>query len=120
MASRGVMLIGTLSACFSPSYNDCAVSCASGKGCPSGLSCVADVCRIADYTGSCPLLVDASPDSETCDLTAWNYTPLNVQGCAYQTGTFAWTPTGPIEIDTSTGTILSASAAPPSTMVAGT
>lgn len=38
--------------CYSPSYRDCEVTCASGQ-CPAGLRCDNGVCRLPGMTGAC-------------------------------------------------------------------
>jgi hypothetical protein len=46
-----VALVAT--GCYSPSFEDCKVSCASGNGCPDGFSCISGVCRLGGRTGAC-------------------------------------------------------------------
>ncbi|MDB4956304.1 MAG: hypothetical protein JWO36_3873 [Myxococcales bacterium] len=41
-----------LSGCYAPAYEDCQISCA-GNVCPSGLSCVAGMCRSGGASGVC-------------------------------------------------------------------
>ncbi len=47
-----VALVAT--GCYSPSFDDCKVSCASGNGCPDGFACISGVCRLGGRTGACP------------------------------------------------------------------
>jgi Tol biopolymer transport system component len=43
-----------LAGCYAPSYEDCQFRCASqGMPCPTGMECVAGMCRIEGTTGSC-------------------------------------------------------------------
>jgi len=48
--------------CYSPSYRDCEVTCASGQ-CPAGLRCDNGVCRLPGMTGACGVpMGDVPPD----------------------------------------------------------
>lgn len=46
-----VALVAT--GCYSPSWGDCNVTCASGNGCPDGFECLGGVCRLGGRTGAC-------------------------------------------------------------------
>jgi len=51
------VVIAALAACYSPSYRDCEVLCASGT-CPAGFSCEQGVCRTAGFSGACGQMND--------------------------------------------------------------
>src|ERR1041385_115543 len=54
--------------CYSPSYSDCVISCATSHECPSGLQCMPDQwCRPSGAVGSCPAPL---PDASAADSTA--------------------------------------------------
>lgn len=48
--------------CYSPSYRDCEVTCASGQ-CPAGLRCDNGVCRLPGMTGACGTTGDVPMDA---------------------------------------------------------
>ncbi len=79
---RWAIVVITCAGCYSPSYRDCEVSCASGAGCPSGLSCDESqhLCRLPGMTDSCGGgSADAGIDVNT---TCWNgVTPTNFAPC---------------------------------------
>lgn len=54
MARVTAILSVALAGCFSPSYVDCEVTCASGA-CPEGLACRAGLCRVGANTGACSI-----------------------------------------------------------------
>lgn len=62
------------SACYSPSYRDCQLACASGT-CPSGLECTAGMCRLPGMTGACVVdpMIDASGSDARPGLTVEMY-----------------------------------------------
>ena len=83
--------------CYSPSYGDCQISCASGAGCPSGLRCDGTgMCRPANTVGNCPggtgdggMQADASPDAS---FACWSgvQPPANFDPCNGFPGTSAF------------------------------
>jgi hypothetical protein len=74
------MLCAALAGCYSPAYRDCEVSC-SGGACPSGLACMAGVCRTEDATGSCggsdARIADTPPSDAPYPTGMWG-TPVPV------------------------------------------
>jgi hypothetical protein len=52
--------------CYGPSYKDCDVSCASGHGCPAGLTCDQSLglCRTAGAGATCGSVTDDAPDAD--------------------------------------------------------
>ena len=59
-----VLTLIALVGCYSPTYEDCNISCASGI-CPSGLECHENVCRTPGFSGACSTMpnVDAAADA---------------------------------------------------------
>lgn len=58
-------------ACYSPTYGDCQVSCATSLQCPSGLECNGTVCRAPGMTGPCVITGDdASTDAVSRGIPA--------------------------------------------------
>src|SRR5687768_7779145 len=56
-----------VTACYSPGYRDCEITCASGS-CPAGYTCEQGYCRAAGATASCSsVLGDAMNDGVTAD-----------------------------------------------------
>lgn len=73
-----IAALALLAGCYSPTYRDCEVGCASGA-CPAGLSCdpALRVCRVEGATGACGVTADATPsDSTGRDVSASNYCAL--------------------------------------------
>lgn len=70
---RFLLVLLVVSACYSPGYRDCEITCASGT-CPSGLTCSAGVCRAPGMTGACN--VQPGDDANLGD------TPLDVADAA--------------------------------------
>ncbi|HEY5928022.1 MAG TPA: hypothetical protein VIV11_40325 [Kofleriaceae bacterium] len=55
----GVALLALIASCYSPAFQDCEVTCASGV-CPTGFTCELGVCRSEGATGACgQMMVDA-------------------------------------------------------------
>src|SRR5690242_890533 len=48
----GVAILSVIAACYSPSYRDCEITCASGS-CPGGFVCDQGVCRVEGFSGAC-------------------------------------------------------------------
>jgi hypothetical protein len=76
---RCALLAGLIAGCYHPSFSDCTISCASGNGCPDGLSCDMGS-HLCTSAGACTAGGDANGDtggSNTCDwpITATNYDP---------------------------------------------
>ena len=98
--------------CYSPSYKDCEVTCASGNGCPAGLTCdqALGACRTPDHGASCgspaidaPPGSDAAPDAPAC----WSILPTNFDPCVPQFPSATASVTlDSGTIDTSTGTFI--------------
>lgn len=61
---RGILALAFAAGCYSPHYEDCAISCTS-NACPSGFECRAGVCRSAGATDPCTVTpgIDAAVDS---------------------------------------------------------
>jgi hypothetical protein len=51
MTIRAALVAVLAAGCYSPSYQDCVISCAVSNVCPSGLDCIGGVCRT--MTGEC-------------------------------------------------------------------
>lgn len=72
------------SACYSPGYRDCEVTCAGGT-CPSGLRCDQGVCRLPGMNGACGTVDGDGPGSDALEdgrpdgspATGW-MTPMQV------------------------------------------
>lgn len=69
-----VVWVAVLAACYSPSFRDCALTCAAGNTCPNGLECHDNYCREPGATSSCTgdggpdmMMIDGSPDEDTDD-----------------------------------------------------
>ncbi|NVB85744.1 MAG: hypothetical protein HOV81_45690 [Kofleriaceae bacterium] len=52
MRALGLAIGLVVAACYSPSYRDCEITCASGA-CPSGYVCDLGVCRVEGFSGAC-------------------------------------------------------------------
>jgi hypothetical protein len=74
MVARLLILAALAAAgCYAPSVGDCRYTCdpAAADPCPSGLSCIAGMCRVASATDACgaPTLADGGPgDAEPLGL----------------------------------------------------
>ena len=55
-----LLIIALCTACYSPAYEDCLVTCATSQTCPSGLTCVSGHC-VADETVSCTVTLPSGP-----------------------------------------------------------
>jgi hypothetical protein len=64
-----VLALAVATACYSPQYRDCQLSCTAGQ-CPAGLECNTGMCRPPGMEGPCPsdTIIDAAPDAQR-DLT---------------------------------------------------
>jgi hypothetical protein len=84
------LAVTLLGGCYSPQLRDCAITCGAGT-CPSGLSCEAGYCRVANFSGTCtsdgsivdtqsdgPMLDDGPPPDLVCSHTC--YTPASGGG----------------------------------------
>ena len=71
--------------CYGPAYHDCEVSCASGAGCPSGLTCdeAQHRCRAEGQTGACTVTGDdGGGPIEDVNTSCWHgVTPSNFGPC---------------------------------------
>jgi hypothetical protein len=55
-------------ACFSPSFDSCAVTCGAGGSCPEGMTCLGDgVCHRSAGDALCAARPDADPDQPDAD-----------------------------------------------------
>lgn len=61
---RALLVAAALAGCYHPAYEDCRISCMNGA-CPSGLECVANLCRSS--TGTCG---GGSPDAQ---IGSWRF-----------------------------------------------
>ena len=61
---RALLVATTLAGCYHPAYEDCKISCVNGA-CPSGLECVANLCRSS--TGTC------GGGSADAQLAGWKF-----------------------------------------------
>jgi len=66
---RILAAIAVLTGCYSPSYDNCALTCAQSGLCPSGFDCIDGVCRAP--TGTC-MGGDGDGGVDT-DVAAWKY-----------------------------------------------
>ena len=70
---RALLLITALSAaanaaCFSPSFDSCAVACGAGGSCPDGMTCLGDgVCHRSAGESLCAPRPDADPNQPDAD-----------------------------------------------------
>jgi hypothetical protein len=55
-----------VAACYSPSYRDCDVTCASGA-CPSGFVCAEGICRVEGFSGACGAKDDGGISADDVD-----------------------------------------------------
>lgn len=69
--------------CYSPSYKDCEVTCATGNGCPSGLTCdqTLGVCRTEGHGQACGAPVDDTAMAPDSNQACWPYAPTNYAPC---------------------------------------
>ncbi len=75
---RGLVIVLLIAGCYKEhSFRDCELSCTDEIGCPSGLSCLAGVCRASGQTGACSTsgidgAVDSSIDTPSSTLDSDN------------------------------------------------
>jgi hypothetical protein len=63
-----VLAAAASSACFSPSFDSCAVSCGAGGSCPDGMTCLGDgVCHRSPGDQLCAPRPDADPNQPDAD-----------------------------------------------------
>lgn len=63
---RSALVLALLAGCYQPAYEDCQITCANNV-CPSGLSCVAGMCRTT--TGPC----GGGGSADAAEAGAWTY-----------------------------------------------
>jgi hypothetical protein len=72
-----LVLVGVVSACYSPQFKDCELRCSAAGTCPDGFSCNAGVCRTGGASGECTTpLPDGSldaPDDGSIAVDAWTF-----------------------------------------------
>jgi hypothetical protein len=81
---RGILALAFAAGCYSPHYEDCAISCTS-NACPSGFECRSGVCRSQGATDPCTVSPDddAAIDSPVTEGAAWGsptMLDLDIQG----------------------------------------
>ena len=122
----GAAIALAASCSYSPGFSDCAISCSSASGCPSGMTCGAEgLCRPEGAGGSCNAILDAhTADAVLTDASTALYTlTVSIEGSS--TGAITSDPGG-INCGAScmatyaSGTVLSMTALPGSATTAFT
>src|SRR5262245_38483347 len=89
--------------CYSPSYDDCAISCTSGHGCPDGYTCDEALGRCRKH-GAASTCATAMPDSRPADAGGCGFAfATNFDPCAVAQTNDNWMLSGIVMLDTSTG-----------------
>jgi hypothetical protein len=65
LSTLALVIVGTLPACYEPTFRNCIIACGPKDECPSGLSCSAGFC-----TSGPQCKTDGSPAGDTSDLGA--------------------------------------------------
>lgn len=65
---RFVVAVSVVAGCYSPSYKDCEITCATSNACPDGFSCdtANGVCRQHGVEASCGSTRDSGADAKQC------------------------------------------------------
>lgn len=71
---RGLVIVLLIAGCYKEhAFRDCELACTDELGCPSGLSCLAGMCRQSGHTGACTSpgvdgTVDSPPDTPSTTM----------------------------------------------------